>query len=95
MTEEIKLLRLVISCAKPGSTHDGRLTFTYQTLKDSAETIGVELAGAKRVFAAMRELGFEEVRGAPVSRYAIDLRKLIMIMIPVAQEVLAQYAESL
>ena len=91
MTDDIKLLRLVISCSKPGATHDGRIAFTYRTLKDSAANIGVELASAKRVFAAMRELGFEELKGGSGgARYVIELRALIAIVVPVARHWLAR-----
>ncbi len=86
MEDDIELLKLVICLAKPGATRDGRRFLTYQMLKDSAAKINVDLAGAKRVFAAMRELGFEEIQGGPVSRYAIELEALIKIAVPIVKE---------
>jgi len=87
---DIKTLKLVISCSKPCVTRDGRIAFTYRTLTDSAANLGVELPGAKRCFAAMRELGFVEVASGSVSRYAIELRALIAIVVPVAKHWLAR-----
>ncbi|WP_152602843.1 hypothetical protein [Caballeronia sordidicola] len=73
-------LKRAIAGAKFGATRDSRVAYEIPAIVQAATEQGSVLPSSKRIAAAMRDLGFEEMGGTKFSRYACPLSVLLPII---------------